>query len=93
MMHNVYTKQYTTQNDFFWKRLCVVDNNESLGLIERMLQQLQFEYKIEEQVVPKWCNTNSERVKLSEGSVPEYSNVDPALLKAINQTREPKDVR
>lgn len=46
-MKTFYTKEYTNQNEFFWKRLCITDNNESHGLMERFLQQLQVEYKVE----------------------------------------------
>ena len=32
---------------FFWKSLCIVYDNEALGLIERLLQQSEIEYKTE----------------------------------------------
>ena len=33
---------------FFWKSLCVVYDNESLGLVERLLKQSDLEYMVEE---------------------------------------------
>ena len=47
----IYIKEYAVNdrgdNDFFWKSLCVVYDNEALGLIERLLQRSEIEYKVE----------------------------------------------
>lgn len=65
-MHNFYTKEYVTQNEWFWKQLCTVNNNESLGLMERFLQQLQVEYKIEKVEPPAWVKEIKPKFKFSE---------------------------
>lgn len=45
----IYVKEYVVNdrgdNDFFWKSLCVVHDNEALGLIERLLKESEIEYK------------------------------------------------
>ena len=49
----IYVKEYVSNvNDhghegFFWKSLCIVYDNDALGLIERLLQRSDIEYKTE----------------------------------------------
>jgi len=47
-MKHIYIKMYHqgTKDDFHWKHLCVVMDNESLGLLERMLKTIGYEFKI-----------------------------------------------
>ncbi len=47
-MKNVYIKQYYPNKDFFWKFLCVTLDNEALGLLERLLTEADWEYKVED---------------------------------------------
>ena len=38
---NVYVKEYVTVDNFFWKFLCIVFDNEALGLIQRQFGGLE----------------------------------------------------
>jgi len=44
-----YIKEYAPVfhrgEEFFWRSLCIVYDNESLGLMERLLQRSDLEYK------------------------------------------------
>jgi len=47
-MHiNIYLKETFGTGDFFWKFLCIVFDNEALGILERILNSQQLEYKVE----------------------------------------------
>lgn len=39
---------------FFWKSLCIVYDNEALGLLERLLKASELELKFEESEIEKW---------------------------------------
>jgi hypothetical protein len=48
----VYVKETHANGDFFWKSLCVVYDNEALGLLERMLSSLELKIEPIEYVRP-----------------------------------------
>ena len=49
--YRIYVKEHVVNdrgdNDFFWKSLCIVYDNEALGLIERLLTAHEIDYKVE----------------------------------------------
>lgn len=47
LLTSIYVKQHLPKEDFMWKFLCVVYDNEALGLIERLLQSSEITFKIE----------------------------------------------